>query len=162
MKSLSSMAPSLTRGKEPQAACCMRPCPPDGLPIMGQIPGTANAFVAAGHNCWGILGAVRAFVRLCVARDWGIGMGMVGVVVVVVVTVVVSPSTPSALPLTSPRAYMIHTHTTHQPATGLVMAELVAGQTPSVALDAFSPARFMPSAARRGKKIRGVEVGEQW
>ena len=42
------------------------------------------------------------------------------------------------------------------------MAELVAGQTPSVALDAFSPARFMPSAARRGKKIRGVEVGEQW
>lgn len=56
------MAPSLTQGKEPQAACCMRPCPPDGLPIMGAIPGTANAFIAAGHNCWGILGAVRTSV----------------------------------------------------------------------------------------------------
>lgn len=43
-----------------------------------------------------------------------------------------------------------------------MMAELVAGQKPSVALDAFSPVRFMPSASRRGKKIRGVEVGEQW
>ena len=59
MKSLSSMAPSLMQGKEPQAACCMRPCPPDGLPIMGPIPGTENALIAAGHNCWGILGAVR-------------------------------------------------------------------------------------------------------
>lgn len=59
MKSLSSMAPSLTQGKEPQAACCMRPCPPDGLPIMGRVPGTENALIAAGHNCWGILGAVR-------------------------------------------------------------------------------------------------------
>eukprot|EP00050_Salpingoeca_kvevrii_P007155 m.294174 g.294174 ORF g.294174 m.294174 type:complete len:373 (-) comp12938_c0_seq1:122-1240(-) len=33
---------------------CMRPCAPDALPIMGQIPGFANAFVATGHNCWGI------------------------------------------------------------------------------------------------------------
>lgn len=43
-----------------------------------------------------------------------------------------------------------------------MVAELVAGEKPSVALDAFSPQRFMPSASRRGKKIRGVEVGEQW
>lgn len=61
MRSLTAMAPSLTQGKEPEAACCMRPCPHDGLPIIGRIPGTANAFVAAGNNCWGISQAVRAF-----------------------------------------------------------------------------------------------------
>ena len=36
---------------------CMRPCPPDGLPYMGALPATENAFIAAGHNCWGILWA---------------------------------------------------------------------------------------------------------
>lgn len=36
---------------------CMRPCPPDGLPLLGPLPRTANAFIAAGHNCWGILWA---------------------------------------------------------------------------------------------------------
>ncbi|CAN0133621.1 unnamed protein product, partial [Phaeothamnion confervicola] len=34
---------------------CMRPCPPDGLPIMGPVPGVTGAYIAAGHNCWGIL-----------------------------------------------------------------------------------------------------------
>ena len=53
MRSLTGMAPSLTQGKEPEAACCMRPCPPDGVPIIGRIPGAANAFVAGGSNCWG-------------------------------------------------------------------------------------------------------------
>lgn len=33
---------------------CLRPCPPDGLPVMGAIPRVAGAYVAAGHNCWGI------------------------------------------------------------------------------------------------------------
>jgi glycine/D-amino acid oxidase-like deaminating enzyme len=27
----------------------------DSLPIMGQIPFIQNAYVSAGHNCWGIL-----------------------------------------------------------------------------------------------------------
>lgn len=35
----------------------MRPCPPDALPIMGKIPGYKNAYINAGHNCWGILWA---------------------------------------------------------------------------------------------------------
>lgn len=33
----------------------MRPCPPDALPFMGQVPEYSNAFISAGHNCWGIL-----------------------------------------------------------------------------------------------------------
>lgn len=33
----------------------MRPCPPDALPIMGEVPGTRGAYISAGHNCWGIL-----------------------------------------------------------------------------------------------------------
>lgn len=33
----------------------MRPCPPDGLPIMGEVPGISGAYISAGHNCWGIL-----------------------------------------------------------------------------------------------------------
>eukprot|EP00968_Pinguiococcus_pyrenoidosus_P003007 scaffold178_cov255-Pinguiococcus_pyrenoidosus.AAC.23 len=36
---------------------CMRPCPSDAYPVMGPVPGTSNAFISAGHNCWGILWA---------------------------------------------------------------------------------------------------------
>ena len=36
---------------------CMRPCPPDALPIMGAVPGFGNAYMNCGHNCWGILWA---------------------------------------------------------------------------------------------------------
>lgn len=35
----------------------MRPCTPDGLPVMGAVPGTDGAFISCGHNCWGILWA---------------------------------------------------------------------------------------------------------
>eukprot|EP00802_Teleaulax_amphioxeia_P017324 Tamp_17476.p1 GENE.Tamp_17476~~Tamp_17476.p1 ORF type:complete len:432 (+),score=100.34 Tamp_17476:120-1298(+) len=43
-------------GPDVQQAC-MRPCPPDAMPYLGAIPGTTNAYMAAGHNCWGILWA---------------------------------------------------------------------------------------------------------
>ena len=33
---------------------CMRPCPPDALPYMGEIPNYSGAYINAGHNCWGI------------------------------------------------------------------------------------------------------------
>ena len=36
---------------------CMRPCPPDALPYMGRVRGFTNAYMSAGHNCWGILWA---------------------------------------------------------------------------------------------------------
>jgi glycine/D-amino acid oxidase-like deaminating enzyme len=36
---------------------CYRPVCADALPLMGEVPGIAGAFVATGHNCWGILNA---------------------------------------------------------------------------------------------------------
>jgi glycine/D-amino acid oxidase-like deaminating enzyme len=50
MSTLGERAPDITQA-------CMRPCTPDGLPVMGEIPGVDGAFVSAGHNCWGILWA---------------------------------------------------------------------------------------------------------
>lgn len=47
---------SLALNKKPDVIqACMRPCPPDGLPMIGKIPQIKNLFMAAGHNCWGIL-----------------------------------------------------------------------------------------------------------
>eukprot|EP00929_Paragymnodinium_shiwhaense_P120362 TRINITY_DN92294_c0_g1_i1.p1 TRINITY_DN92294_c0_g1~~TRINITY_DN92294_c0_g1_i1.p1 ORF type:complete len:468 (+),score=104.10 TRINITY_DN92294_c0_g1_i1:93-1496(+) len=50
MSSLGEGGPTVTQA-------CMRPCPPDAAPMLGLLPGTSNAFIAAGHNCWGILWA---------------------------------------------------------------------------------------------------------
>jgi glycine/D-amino acid oxidase-like deaminating enzyme len=36
---------------------CYRPICADALPVMGAVPGVSGAFVATGHNCWGILNA---------------------------------------------------------------------------------------------------------
>ncbi|EKX33390.1 hypothetical protein GUITHDRAFT_158911 [Guillardia theta CCMP2712] len=55
-RSFGSMS-SLGSKKADIAQACMRPCPPDAKPYLGRIPGTQNAFIAAGHNCWGILWA---------------------------------------------------------------------------------------------------------
>lgn len=57
MKSFSDMSPSMAKGKEPEAAACMRPCSHDGLPILGRIPTARNAYLATALNQWGILGA---------------------------------------------------------------------------------------------------------
>jgi D-amino-acid dehydrogenase len=32
----------------------LRPCSPDGLPIVGRVPGVANAWLATGHGMWGL------------------------------------------------------------------------------------------------------------
>ena len=37
-------------------ACC-RPVTPDGLPLVGPVPGARGAFAATGHGVWGILNA---------------------------------------------------------------------------------------------------------
>lgn len=39
---------------EAQQACYL-PAAPDGLPVIGEVPGTRGAYVATGHTCWGIL-----------------------------------------------------------------------------------------------------------
>jgi len=44
---------SVTGSVAPEAGACIRPCPPDARPLLGRVVG--NAFVACGHNCWGIL-----------------------------------------------------------------------------------------------------------
>lgn len=36
---------------------CFRPFTQDGLPLIGKVPRTEGAYVAAGHNVWGILNA---------------------------------------------------------------------------------------------------------
>jgi glycine/D-amino acid oxidase-like deaminating enzyme len=36
---------------------CFRPITRDGLPLIGRIPGTENAYIATGHSVWGILNA---------------------------------------------------------------------------------------------------------
>eukprot|EP01123_Difflugia_compressa_P000204 TRINITY_DN10303_c0_g1_i1.p1 TRINITY_DN10303_c0_g1~~TRINITY_DN10303_c0_g1_i1.p1 ORF type:complete len:309 (+),score=52.24 TRINITY_DN10303_c0_g1_i1:92-928(+) len=40
---------------EPASQACMRPCTPDGLPVIGAVPTYEGVYVSAGHNCWGIL-----------------------------------------------------------------------------------------------------------
>jgi D-amino-acid dehydrogenase len=34
--------------------CGLRPCTPDGLPVVGRVPGTLGAFVATGHAMLGL------------------------------------------------------------------------------------------------------------
>jgi glycine/D-amino acid oxidase-like deaminating enzyme len=81
---------------------CYRPICADALPLMGDIPGVTGAYVATGHNCWGILNA---------------------------------------------------------PASGAAMAELIVdGQTTSVDLRPFTPARF---AAGPGARVRSIDDARQ-
>jgi len=55
MKSFNKLT-SAGAGKQPEVTqACMRPCPPDGLPMIGKVPQVRNLYMAAGHNCWGIL-----------------------------------------------------------------------------------------------------------
>lgn len=48
---------SLAQGEPAIMQACMRPCAPDALPIMGKVPDVEGAYIACGHNCWGILWA---------------------------------------------------------------------------------------------------------
>ena len=52
LESLSAKT-SLPEGRMPEANACIRPCPPDARPLIGKV--LENGFLAAGHNCWGIL-----------------------------------------------------------------------------------------------------------
>ena len=36
---------------------CYRPVTDDGLPLIGRVPGLADAYVATGHGPWGMLNA---------------------------------------------------------------------------------------------------------
>jgi len=54
-RSLGAMSSDVKDVVPDVAQACMRPCPPDALPIMGEVPNVAGVYIAAGHNCWGIL-----------------------------------------------------------------------------------------------------------
>ncbi len=51
------LSTTLGRGEVLRRQACYRPICEDALPIMGKLPGIAGAYVASGHNCWGMLNA---------------------------------------------------------------------------------------------------------
>eukprot|EP00041_Stephanoeca_diplocostata_P038468 m.1518347 g.1518347 ORF g.1518347 m.1518347 type:complete len:236 (+) comp25221_c2_seq1:134-841(+) len=58
MASAREMMPTVVadmQSADVQSQACMRPCAPDALPIIGQVPGHTNVYLNCGHNCWGIL-----------------------------------------------------------------------------------------------------------
>jgi len=50
-------SPALGSGTVVATQACYRPIASDALPLMGQVGGIDGAYVATGHNCWGILNA---------------------------------------------------------------------------------------------------------
>jgi glycine/D-amino acid oxidase-like deaminating enzyme len=53
----SALSPVLGAAKVLASQACHRPVTPDGLPLIGAVPGLAGAYVATGHSVWGILNA---------------------------------------------------------------------------------------------------------
>ncbi|MFQ5937029.1 MAG: NAD(P)/FAD-dependent oxidoreductase [Acidiferrobacterales bacterium] len=52
-----NLSSSLIDAKCTRTQACYRPICADALPLLGKIPGVSGAYVATGHNCWGILNA---------------------------------------------------------------------------------------------------------
>ena len=53
----SRLSPALTPSRVIARQACFRPVTQDGLPMIGEVPGAAGAYVATGHSVWGILNA---------------------------------------------------------------------------------------------------------
>jgi glycine/D-amino acid oxidase-like deaminating enzyme len=51
------LSPAFTRDRIIAKQACFRPITRDFLPIIGRVPHTEGAYVATGHNVWGILNA---------------------------------------------------------------------------------------------------------
>jgi glycine/D-amino acid oxidase-like deaminating enzyme len=54
---LAPLAPDLAAAPARVVQACHRPASADGLPAIGRWPGVEGAWVATGHNVWGILNA---------------------------------------------------------------------------------------------------------
>ncbi|CAL8464301.1 g3836 [Coccomyxa elongata] len=52
-----AMSSALAEGTLEAQQACFLPTSPDGLPVLGSIPGVKGAYIASGHSCWGILNA---------------------------------------------------------------------------------------------------------
>ena len=50
-----SIAPELGASAILAEQACYRPVTQDGLPLIGAVPGIAGAYIATGHNVWGML-----------------------------------------------------------------------------------------------------------
>ncbi len=51
------VSPALASAPIVARQACFRPVTEDGLPLIGAIPGVEGAYVATGHNVWGMLNA---------------------------------------------------------------------------------------------------------
>jgi len=51
------VSPELAAAEVLAEQSCYRPVTADGLPLIGPVPGVAGAYVATGHNVWGMLNA---------------------------------------------------------------------------------------------------------
>ncbi len=51
------LSPAFTRSKIVARQACFRPVTQDGMPLIGKVPRSEGAYVATGHNVWGILNA---------------------------------------------------------------------------------------------------------
>jgi glycine/D-amino acid oxidase-like deaminating enzyme len=52
-----AVSPALATAPIVARQACFRPVTEDGLPLIGAVPGIANAWVATGHSVWGMLNA---------------------------------------------------------------------------------------------------------
>jgi glycine/D-amino acid oxidase-like deaminating enzyme len=52
-----SLSPALAAAPIVARQACFRPVAEDGLPLMGAVPGFDGAYIASGHNVWGMLNA---------------------------------------------------------------------------------------------------------
>lgn len=51
------LVPSLGEARVIARQACYRPLCEDGLPLIGEVPGSPGAYVATGHSVWGMLNA---------------------------------------------------------------------------------------------------------
>lgn len=51
------LSPAFTQDRIIAKQACFRPITPDYVPLIGRVPRTGGAYVATGHNVWGILNA---------------------------------------------------------------------------------------------------------
>ena len=56
-KMTARISPNLAAAKVLAVQACYRPLTADGLPQIGPVPGVPGAYVATGHNVWGMLNA---------------------------------------------------------------------------------------------------------
>lgn len=53
----SELSSALSESEVTRMQACYRPVCRDAMPLMGRVPGIRGAYVATGHNCWGMLNA---------------------------------------------------------------------------------------------------------